>query len=89
MKVVIRITAEHYANFVAACDTASPAYAILTDYLLCDYTRIDRNHRVVEIVCTENDALILLTASIRHWPHVAVTISAAIDRERKISQFAS
>jgi hypothetical protein len=87
MKVVIRITVEHYANFVAACDTASPAHAILTDYLLCDFARIDRNHRVIKIACTEKDALTLLSASVRHCHYVTGTIGAAINRERKTSQF--
>ena len=76
MKVVIRITVEHYANFVAACDTASPAHAILTDYLLCDFARIDRNHRVIKIACTEKDALTLLSASVRHCHYVTGTIGA-------------
>jgi hypothetical protein len=87
MKVVIRITVEHYSNFIAACDTASPAYPILTDDRLCDFKRIDRNRHVVKIVCTENDALTLLSASVRHCHYVTGTIGAAIDRERKNSQF--
>ncbi len=77
MKVVIRITVEHYANFVAACDTASPAHAILTDDLLCDFKRIDRNRHVVKIVCTENHALTLLSASVRHCHYVTGTDPAS------------
>lgn len=78
MNILIEIPAEHYDLFVAECDIKSREYSILKNGIIAK----DRNSgdpRVIQILCDEKEAKMLLDAAMRLYPAVMPTIKDTLD----------
>ena len=79
MKVLIELPLEHYELFVAACETTSREYTILKNAIILLSPRTNRNQRIVQFMCDEDEAHKLLCIAGLVCHEVTGGISAAID----------
>jgi hypothetical protein len=75
--MLMRISAEHYDRFVAACDNKSPEYTILKNGCIVHDREAGYDHKMVEILCNREEATKLFEASTKLCPEAAPGIADA------------
>jgi hypothetical protein len=75
--VLIRLPPEHYDLFVAACEITSPEYTILKNNIVARH-QSSEGPPMVEILCTMDEAKLLLEAARRVYPEAVPFIEDAM-----------
>ncbi|MGZ8529454.1 MAG: hypothetical protein ACXW6J_02300 [Candidatus Binatia bacterium] len=75
--VLIRLPAEHYDLFVAACEITSPEYTILKNNIVARHQSSDEQP-TVEILCDMEEAKLLLETARRLYPEAVPFIEDAM-----------
>jgi hypothetical protein len=83
MKVLIKMSQEHYDLFVAECDITSREYTILKNGIVTRDQQTGADRRTIEILCDREEADQLLDTATRLYPDAVPEIEKAIASSRQ------